>query len=198
MQESMGQPVVVENQGGAGGTIGAAAVAKSPPDGYTLLMHNVTFPMASVAAQLANRASYDIDKDFAGVSIAVYVPLVITAHPSVPANNLKELVELLKDIVLDLDGRPQHLSLVRAQFPSFREMSDGMGTIRIEAVAVCASGPGQHVLFYQNNHKNDISVYLVNALLPARNIEITGQHRDPLQRGIELRFTVMNAGFSPR
>src|SRR5947207_1927322 len=97
MQESMGQPVVVENQGGAGGTIGAAAVAKSPPDGYTLLMHNVTFPMASVAAQLANRASYDIDKDFAGVSIAVYVPLVITAHPSVPANNLKELVELLKD-----------------------------------------------------------------------------------------------------
>ena len=97
MQESMGQPVVVENQGGAGGTIGAATVAKSPPDGYTLLMHNVTFPMASVAAQLGNRASYDIDKDFAGVSIAVYVPLVITAHPSVPANNLKELVEMLKD-----------------------------------------------------------------------------------------------------
>ena len=106
--------------------------------------------------------------------------------------------QLLKEIVLDLDGHPQRLSLVRAQFPSFREMSDGMGTIRIEAVAVCASGPGQHVLFYQNNHKNDISVYLVNALLPARNIEITGQHRDPLQRGIELRFTVMNVGFSPR
>src|SRR5262245_9162260 len=96
VQESMGQPVVVESQGGAGGTIGAATVAKSAPDGYTLLMHNVTFPMASVAAQLANRASYDIDKDFAGVSIAVYVPLVITAHPSVPSKDLKELVESLK------------------------------------------------------------------------------------------------------
>jgi tripartite-type tricarboxylate transporter receptor subunit TctC len=96
MQESMGQPVLVENQGGAGGTIGAATVAKSAPDGYTLLMHNVTFPMASVAAQLANRASYDIDRDFAGVSIAVYVPLVITAHPSVPSKDLKELVESLK------------------------------------------------------------------------------------------------------
>jgi tripartite-type tricarboxylate transporter receptor subunit TctC len=96
MQESMGQPVLVENQGGAGGTIGATTVAKSPPDGYTMLMHNVTFPMASVAAQLGNRASYDIDKDFAGVSIAVYVPLVITAHPSVPAKDLKELISSLK------------------------------------------------------------------------------------------------------
>ena len=99
--------------------------------------------------------------------------------------------QLLKEIVLDLDGHPQRLSLVRAQFPSFREMSEGTGTIRIEAVAVCASSPGQHVLFYQNNHKNDISVYLVNALLPAsRNIEITGQARDALQRGIRLSFTV--------
>src|SRR5882672_4816676 len=97
MQESMGQAVLVENQGGAGGTIGAATVAKAAPDGYTMLMHNVTFPMASVAAAFANRASYDIDKDFAGVSIAVYVPLVITAHPSVPAKDLKELVEMLKD-----------------------------------------------------------------------------------------------------
>src|SRR5918911_4886743 len=96
MQESMGQPVLVENQGGAGGTIGAANTVKSAPDGYTMLMHNVTFPMASVAAQLANRSSYNIDTDFAGVSIAVYVPLVITAHPSVPANDLKQLVELLQ------------------------------------------------------------------------------------------------------
>jgi tripartite-type tricarboxylate transporter receptor subunit TctC len=96
MQESMGQAVLVENQGGAGGTIGATTVAKSAPDGYTLLMHNVTFPMASVAAQLGNRASYDVDRDFAGVSIAVYVPLVITAHPSVPSKDLKELVDSLK------------------------------------------------------------------------------------------------------
>jgi tripartite-type tricarboxylate transporter receptor subunit TctC len=97
MQESMGQAVLVENQGGAGGTIGAATVAKSAPDGYTMLMHNVTFPMASVAAQFGNRASYDIDKDFAGVSIAVYVPLVITAHPSVAAKDLRELVSFLKE-----------------------------------------------------------------------------------------------------
>jgi tripartite-type tricarboxylate transporter receptor subunit TctC len=96
MQESMGQPVLVENRGGAGGSIGADVVAKAPPDGYTILMHNVTFPMASVALAFANRAPYNIDSDFAGISIAVFVPLVITAHPSVPAKDLRELVDLLK------------------------------------------------------------------------------------------------------
>src|SRR4051812_36375399 len=96
MSESIGQPVLVENKGGAGGQIGAAEVAKSAPDGYTLLIHNITFPMASVAAALQNRAMYNVEGDFAGVSIAVYVPLVITAHPSVPARDLKELVAYLQ------------------------------------------------------------------------------------------------------
>ncbi len=96
MSETLGQPVLVENRGGAGGTIGADAVAKSAPDGYTMLMHNVTFPMASVAAAVGNRATYSIDSDFAGISIAVYVPLVITAHPSVAGKDLKEVVSFLQ------------------------------------------------------------------------------------------------------
>ena len=96
MSESMGQPVVVENRGGAGGTIGAAEVAKSPPDGHTLLMHNITFPVASVAYALQNRSPYNVDTDFAGVSIAVLVPFVLTAHPSVGAKDLRELAELVK------------------------------------------------------------------------------------------------------
>ena len=96
MSETMGQPILVENRGGAGGSIGADVVAKAAPDGYTMLIHNVTFPMASVALGLANRLPYNIDTDFAGVSIAVYVPLVVTAHPSVPAKDLREFVNLLK------------------------------------------------------------------------------------------------------
>ena len=96
MSESMGQSVVVENRGGAGGTIGAAEVAKAAPDGYTLLMHNITFPVSSVAYALQNRSPYNVDTDFAGVSIAVYVPFVLTAHPSVPAKDLKELADMLK------------------------------------------------------------------------------------------------------
>lgn len=91
MSESMGQPVTVDNRGGAGGAIGADLMAKAAPDGYTILMHNLSFPLASVAQTLANRSPFNVDTDFAGVSIAVYVPFVWTASPSVPAKDLKEL-----------------------------------------------------------------------------------------------------------
>jgi tripartite-type tricarboxylate transporter receptor subunit TctC len=96
MTETMGQTVVVENRGGAGGQLGAEVVAKAPADGYTILMHNVTFPMASAAAQIANRPLYNVDTDFAGISIAVFVPLVITASPTIPSKDLKELAAFLQ------------------------------------------------------------------------------------------------------
>ena len=96
LTETMGQPFVVENRGGAAGMIGADAVAKAAPDGHTLLMHNISFPFAAVAAQLAARSPFNVDTDFAGVSVAVNVPFVLTAHPSVPAKNLRELAELLQ------------------------------------------------------------------------------------------------------
>ncbi len=96
MSESMGQPVLVDNRGGAGGAIGADLVAKAPPDGYTILMHNLTFPLSSVAQTLARTSPFNADTDFAGISIAVYVPFVLTAHPSVPAKDLRELAALLR------------------------------------------------------------------------------------------------------
>jgi tripartite-type tricarboxylate transporter receptor subunit TctC len=95
MSESIGQPVIVDNRGGAGGSIGADLVAKANADGHTLLMHNITFPLSSVALELARRSPYDAQADFAGVSIAVYVPFVVTAHPAVPAKDLRELTALL-------------------------------------------------------------------------------------------------------
>jgi tripartite-type tricarboxylate transporter receptor subunit TctC len=96
MTETIGQPVLIENRGGAGGTLGADAVAKAAPDGYTMLMHNITFPVASTAAQLAGRLQYNIPDDFAGVSVCANVPFIITAHPSVPAKDLRELAKLLQ------------------------------------------------------------------------------------------------------
>ncbi len=96
MSESMGQPVTVDNRGGAGGAIGADLVAKAAPDGYTIMMHNLTFPLSSVAQTLNNRSPFNPDTDFAGVSIAVYVPFVLTANPSVPAKDLRELANLLR------------------------------------------------------------------------------------------------------
>jgi len=96
LSEAMGQTFVVENRAGAAGMIGADAVAKAAADGYTLLMHNITFPLASVAAALANRSPFNVDTDFTGVAVAVNVPFVLTAHPSVPVKNLRELAELLQ------------------------------------------------------------------------------------------------------
>src|SRR5262249_29405339 len=89
--------IVIENRGGAGGVIAADAVAKSAPDGHTLLIHNVTFPMASVAAQVAGRSPYNVDSDFAGVSIAVFVPLVITAASTTPGKDLRDVVTSLQN-----------------------------------------------------------------------------------------------------
>ncbi len=97
MSESMGQPVLVENRAGAGGAIGADLVAKAAPDGYTILMHNLTFPLSSVAQVLNNRSPFNPDTDLVGVSIAVYVPFVLTANPSVPAKDLRELANLLRN-----------------------------------------------------------------------------------------------------
>jgi tripartite-type tricarboxylate transporter receptor subunit TctC len=97
MSESTGQSVLVDNRGGAGGALGADLVAKANPDGYTLLMHNITFPVSSVAQTLAKRSPFNAETDFAGVSIVVYVPFMLTAHPSVPAKDLRELGALLQN-----------------------------------------------------------------------------------------------------
>jgi len=96
MSEAMGQQVVVDNRSGAGGIIGADIVAKAPPDGHTLLMGNIAFPLASVALGLVKRLPFDPERDFAGVSIAVYVPFILFAHPGVPANDLRELAAFLR------------------------------------------------------------------------------------------------------
>jgi nickel/cobalt transporter (NicO) family protein len=107
--------------------------------------------------------------------------------------------QVLKDLSLELDGRHQQLALVGSHFPSFQEMIAGIGTIRIEARSLVSSAEqGRYLLFYQNNHRPDGSVYLVNALVPAsRAIEITEQNRDTRQRGLRLGFNVKsNAGSS--
>src|SRR2546430_2970892 len=80
MSETLGQPAVVENRGGAGGSIGADAVGKAAPDGYTILMHNITFPLASIALAPAKRAPHRIGSAFTGISIAANVDVVITAQ----------------------------------------------------------------------------------------------------------------------
>ena len=94
MQEDWGQPVVVENKPGAGGNIGADAVAKSAPDGYTLVMGALS--THAVNPHLFAKMPYDALKDFAPVSMVAITPNVLVVNPSVPANNVRELVALAK------------------------------------------------------------------------------------------------------
>jgi tripartite-type tricarboxylate transporter receptor subunit TctC len=93
LTEALGQPVVVENRPGAGGTIAAEAVAKSPKDGYTIFMMNNGH---AVSASLYKSLPYDSQKDFAPVSLVATMPLVIVAGKDVPAKDAKELAALAK------------------------------------------------------------------------------------------------------
>jgi tripartite-type tricarboxylate transporter receptor subunit TctC len=91
LSERLGQPVVVQNQPGASGNIGADTVAKSPADGYTVLMGANTMLMAS---QMYKNASFDPVKDFAPVSMAAYGSLMLVANPK---TGIKSLAELIKE-----------------------------------------------------------------------------------------------------
>ena len=94
LAESLGQPVVVENRPGKGGSLGAEAVAKSPPDGYTLLV-SATAPLAT-NFNLYPNVGYNPATDFAPVSLMAWLPFVLIVNPAVPANTLAELIAYAK------------------------------------------------------------------------------------------------------
>lgn len=89
--EALGQPTVVDNRPGAGGNLGAELVAKAAPDGHTLLFSTTS---TAINVSLYPRLPFDIRKDFIAVSQVGRSPMVVSTHPSVPARNLRELVEL--------------------------------------------------------------------------------------------------------
>ena len=94
MSEGLGQSVLVENRSGASGMIAAEAVAKSAPDGYTLMMGTQT--TFAVAPSLYRRFSIDPSRDFAGVAHAGASPLVLVVHPSVAAQSLQDVIAMAK------------------------------------------------------------------------------------------------------
>jgi tripartite-type tricarboxylate transporter receptor subunit TctC len=94
MSEIIGQQIVVENRTGAGGNLGADAVAKSAPDGYTLLMATVS--THAINPGLYTRIPYDPIKDFTPLGQVGVTPTLLSVNPSLPGKNLKELIELVK------------------------------------------------------------------------------------------------------
>ena len=94
LQEALGQSVIVENKGGAGGNIGTDLVAKAVPDGHTIMV-GYNGPIA-VNVSLFDKMPYDPVKDLAPITLAVTAPQFLTVHPSVPAHTVAELIALAK------------------------------------------------------------------------------------------------------
>lgn len=90
---ALGQQIIIDNRPGAGGTIGADVVAKAPPDGYTMLMGN---PSLVVNPFLMAKMPYDPMTDFIPLTLVNTAPLLLVAHPSLPANSVAELIALAK------------------------------------------------------------------------------------------------------
>jgi tripartite-type tricarboxylate transporter receptor subunit TctC len=103
--EALGQTIVVENRGGAGGTIGTEVAAKAPADGYTLLLGSSG--TLTNAPALYPKLGYDPLKDFATTSMTTVVPIIIETHPSVPAKSVREFIALAK-------SRPDRITMASA------------------------------------------------------------------------------------
>ncbi|MFT3813993.1 MAG: tripartite tricarboxylate transporter substrate binding protein [Acidovorax sp.] len=135
LAKSLGQPVIVENKPGAGATVGADYVAKSRPDGYTLLMGAVHH---TIATSVYPKLPYDFQKDFAPITTVALVPNVLVVNPQVPARTVQELLALAKaepgkySFGSNGNGTGQHL--IGAQF-------ERMGGVQLMHVPYKGSGP---------------------------------------------------------
>jgi tripartite-type tricarboxylate transporter receptor subunit TctC len=114
LSEGLGQPVVVENRAGAGGTVGSAAAAKAPADGYTLLYGSTS--TLAIAPSLYRDLAYDPRTAFAPISLVSRGPILVAVNASVPARTLKEFIDLAKKAPGKLSygsagsGTPPHLA----------------------------------------------------------------------------------------
>lgn len=144
----LGQSVIVENRGGAGGNIATGLVAKSAPDGYTLILVNTAF---SVAPSLYRNPGFDAERDFAPITHLMISPLLLVAHPSVPVKSVRDLIALAKQRPGELNfasagiGQSNHLAA---------ELFKSMAKIDIVHVPYNGGGPaladviGGHVTLF--------------------------------------------------
>jgi tripartite-type tricarboxylate transporter receptor subunit TctC len=89
----LGQPIIIDNHGGAAGNLGTDIAAKAAPDGYNILF---TLSSHTINPKLYEKLPFDVEKDFVPISLAALIPQILVAHPSVPVNNVPELIALAK------------------------------------------------------------------------------------------------------
>jgi tripartite-type tricarboxylate transporter receptor subunit TctC len=127
LQTRLGQPFVIDNKGGAGGSIGAGFVAKAPSDGYTLLIGTVS--SNAINAALYTRLAYDLDRDFQPVSLLVRFPNLLFVNPKIPARSVTALIDYLKANPGKINygssgiGTSSHLSVVMFALATGTEMT---------------------------------------------------------------------------
>jgi tripartite-type tricarboxylate transporter receptor subunit TctC len=136
LTEVLGQPVVIDNRAGATGTIGASLVAKSPPDGYTLLLG--TSNELSMSPGLYDKLPYNPAEDFAPLSIVILFPNILVVHPSLPAKSVSELVALAR-------ARPGQLNFATSGLGSTNHLSAevfrSLSRIKIAYIPYKGGGP---------------------------------------------------------
>ena len=89
----LGQPIIIDNRGGAAGNVGTDVAAKAPADGYNILF---TLSSHTINPKLYDKLPFDVERDFVPISLAAMIPQILVVHPSVPANNVQELIALAK------------------------------------------------------------------------------------------------------
>jgi tripartite-type tricarboxylate transporter receptor subunit TctC len=138
LSENLGQPVVIENRPGATGTVAAAMVAKSPADGYTIMMGHVS--VNAIAPSLFPNLQYDVLRDFAPVTLAASVPHFVVVHPSLPVHSIRELIAYAKE-------RPGKLSFPSAGNGSTPHLAGEIFKVMagVDLVHVPYKGTGQSV-----------------------------------------------------
>ena len=128
---ALGESVVIDNRPGAAGNIGAEIAAKSPPDGYTVCMANISH---AISMTLYDKLGYDVIKDFAPVSLLAAGSFMLVAHPSLPAKSVKELIALAK-------ARPGQLNIASSGAGTYlaAELLQSMTGVKMTQVAYKSS-----------------------------------------------------------
>jgi len=176
--EALGQQVIVDNRPGAGGNIGADIAAKSPPDGYTLFM-GTSGPL-SINSSLYPKLPFDPLRDFAPIILAASAPFVVIVHPSVPVNNMKDLIALAR-------AKPNAVTYGTAGAGSnphiAGELLNNLAKIKLLAVHYKGGGPatiatlsGETQLYFVNSIPDALPHIQANKL---KALGITATKRNP-------------------
>jgi tripartite-type tricarboxylate transporter receptor subunit TctC len=178
MSPSLGQTIVVDNRTGAGGTIGTDIVAKSPPDGYTMLL--IALATYTITANMYAKLPYDPRKDLAPVSILAGAPYILTVHPTLPVKTAKELVALAK-------ARPGQLNYASGGLGTGPQLAMELWNIKtgVRIAHIPYKGTGPALTDLMAGHVQ-LGLFNAIAVLPQiqsgklRALAISGPKRSPL------------------